>query len=89
MKWEEERAHESSRKHYGKRGISVHMILHYRNISKRVCLTTPESDATKDEKSTLDMTDVICKIITEKEKKSQFYQETLVNIQQYILCVYL
>ena len=66
MKWEEQRARESSREHYGKRGISVHGgLIKYKlqngSIFKRVCLTTPEGDATQDAKASLAMIDVICK----------------------------
>ena len=69
MKWEEQRARESSREHYGKRGISVHgTLIKYKlpdgKIFKRVYLTTPEGDSTQDSKSVLVTTDIICKIIT-------------------------
>ena len=58
MKWEEERARESTREHYGKRGIVVHgSLLKYaisdRSAYKKVYLTVPEGDGTQDAKAAL------------------------------------
>ena len=68
MKWEEERARESSREHYGKRGIVVHgTLLKYQledeSEYKRVYLTVPEGDGTQDAKAALCNVDVICKAV--------------------------
>ena len=68
MKWEEERARESSREHYGRRGIVVHgCLLKYKMddelMYKRVYLTVPEGDGTQDAKAALCSLDVICKAV--------------------------
>ena len=73
MKWEEQRACESSRDHYGKRGVPAHGgLIKYKlpngRIFKRVCMTTPEGDATKYAKAALSMIDLICRIMTEEEE---------------------
>ena len=73
MKWEEQRARQSSREHYGKRGMSVHGgLIKYKLpngvILKRVYITTPGGDATQNAKAALDMIDVICRITTEEEE---------------------
>ena len=71
MKYEESRAREASREHYGKRGLVVHgaMVTYKKgdgSIAKRICITVPEGDGTQDAPSALAMLDVIClKVIKE------------------------
>ena len=72
MKWEEERARESTREHYGKRGIVVHgSLLKYEKTDgtayKKVYLTVPEGDGTQDAKAALASVDVICKAVKDDQ----------------------
>ena len=71
MKYEESRAREASREHYGKRGLVVHgAMVTYRkddnSVAKRISITAPEGDGTQDAPAALAMLDVIClKVIKE------------------------
>ena len=72
MKYEETRARESSREHYGKRGIVVHgaMIKYTKedgSLFKRVYYTAPEGDGTQDAKATLAYLDVILHTIRKED----------------------
>jgi hypothetical protein len=71
MKLEEQRARESSREHYGKRGIVVHgALVKYMNSDgsyfKRVYMMSPEGDGTQDAKAALANLDVLCYAIKEE-----------------------
>ena len=64
MKFEESRARESSREHYGKRGMSVHgglikYTLSNKKVIKRLYFTVPEGDSSQNVKSALAHVDVI------------------------------
>ena len=71
MKYEETRARESSREHYGKRGIIVHgALLKYQlangSAFKRIYVMSPEGDGAQDSKSALVNVDGIYKALNEE-----------------------
>ena len=68
MKFEEFRQRESSRDHYGKRGLVVHGgLVKYKLTDgkeiKRIYYTVPEGDGTQDSKAALATLDVLCRAI--------------------------
>lgn len=70
MKFEEYRQRESSRDHYGKRGLVVHgALIKYKSmegsIHKRIYYTVPEGDGTQDTKAALANVDILCGVIKE------------------------
>lgn len=70
MKFEENRAHESTREHYGKRGLSVHggmikYISDNNKVIKQLYFIVLEGDRTQDVKSALAHINIIVKSIRE------------------------
>ena len=84
MKWEEKKARESTRKHYGKRGIVVHgsllkYILNDESTYKRVYLIVSEGNGAQDAKTALTSVNVICKSMKDDPNLHQVKNIILVS----------